>query len=61
MNQKYMQARKAIKQLILKVGVEGVYNYHINALADQGHSYKDLQNAMSYFRYSPQTAKYRGE
>lgn len=55
----YLQTRKAIKELILKVGIDGVYNYHINELVDQGHTTGNIQNAINYFRFSPQTAKYR--
>jgi len=55
----YLETRKAVKNLILTVGVNGVYNYHINELVDQGHNSTNVQNALSYFRYSPQAKKYR--
>lgn len=55
----YLQTRKAVKELVLKVGVHGVYNYHINELVAQGHNSTNIQNALDYFRYSPQTEKYR--
>lgn len=55
----YIQTRKAVKELILKVGVDGVYNYHINELTEQGHDSRNVHNALNYFKYSPQTAKYR--
>lgn len=54
-----METRKAVKDLILKVGVDGVYNYHINKLMENGHLSENIFNAIDYFRYSPQTAKYR--
>ena len=59
MKKTYMETRKAIKALVISVGVNGIYNYHINELADQGHSYGNMQNAINYFKYSPATAKYR--
>lgn len=55
----YLQTRKAVKELILKVGIDGVYNYHINELVDNGHNSANVHNALSYFRYSPQTKQYR--
>lgn len=55
----YIQTRKVVKNLIIEVGVNGVYNYHINELVEQGHNNHDIQNALNYFRYSPQAKKYR--
>ena len=55
----YMETRKAIKTLVLQVGVDGIYNYHLNELVDQGHNVTNLQNAINYFKFSPTTAKYR--
>ena len=55
----YLQTRKEIKKLVLQVGIDGIYNYHINELVAQGHNSTNIQNAISYFRYSSQTAKYR--
>lgn len=55
----YMETRKAIKELVLTVGLNGIYNYHLNELRKQGHTGTNLQNAISYFRYSPAAAKYR--
>lgn len=57
---KYPQTRKAVKALILEVGIDGIYNHHINALTEQGHDSVQIHRAIDYFRYSPQTAKYRG-
>ena len=56
----YMETRKAVKELVLRVGIDNILNLHINELQEKGHNTTDLQNSMSYFRYSPQTAKYRG-
>ncbi len=55
----YLQTRKAVKELILKVGIDGVYNHHINELVDNGHNSTNVHNALNYFRYSPQTKQYR--
>lgn len=55
----YLETRKAVKALVLEVGVDGIYNYHINELVDKGHNSTNIQNAINYFQYSPQTAKYR--
>lgn len=55
----YLQTRKAVKNLIMKVGVDGVYNYHINELVSQGYNCHDIHNALNYFKYSPQAKKYR--
>ena len=59
MEKTYMETRKAIKELVLTVGLKGIYNYHLNELHEQGHSYMNMQNAISYFKFSPATAKYR--
>ena len=55
----YLQTRKAVKNLIIEVGVDGVYNYHINELMEQGYKNHDIHNALNYFKYSPQAEKYR--
>lgn len=59
MEKTYMETRKAVKELVLTVGLKGIYNYHLNELREQGHTGTNLQNAISYFKYSPATAKYR--
>ena len=59
MKKTYMETRKAIKELVLTIGLNGIYNYHLNELNEQGHSYMNMQNAISYFKFSPATAKYR--
>ena len=56
----YMETRKAVKELVLRVGVDNILNLHINELLDKGYNLTDVQNSIGYFRYSPQTAKYRG-
>ena len=55
----YKETKAEIKKLVLEVGINGIYNYHLNALVDQGHNSTNLQNAINYFQYSPKAAKYR--
>jgi hypothetical protein len=55
-----MNARKAIKAVIIAQGGK-IYNYNLNNLRNVGYDGTDLQNAISYFRYSPQQAKFRAE
>ena len=55
----YKETKAEIKKLVLEVGINGIYNYHLNALVDQGHNVTNLQNAINYFQFSPKAAKYR--
>lgn len=55
----YKETKAEIKKLVLKYGISGITGYHLNDLCEQGHTGTNLQNAVSYFMYSPQTAKYR--
>ena len=55
----YKESKAEIKKLVLQFGIHGIYNYHLNALVDQGHNVTNLQNAINYFQYSPKAAKYR--
>lgn len=55
----YKETKTEIKKLVTQFGVNGIMNYHLNDLVDQGHNVTNLQNAVSYFQYSPQAAKYR--
>lgn len=55
----YKETKTEVKKLVLQFGVSGIYGYHINALVDGGHNSTNIQNAINYFQYSPQTAKYR--
>ena len=54
------EVRKEVKELIIKKGINNIINADFNEIHNRtGATYGQLQNAMSYFRYSPQTAKYR--
>lgn len=54
-----MEVRKEVKALVISKGLNNIVNADLNKLLDRGATGTQLQNAMSYFRYSPQTAKYR--
>ena len=54
------QVRDAVKNLIIEKGANNILNRHITEMVEKiGCTYCDVQNAMSYFRYSPQQAKFR--
>lgn len=59
MKKTYMETRKAIKALVIANGIDGITGYHISDLVDDGHNSTNIQNAISYFQFSPNTAKYR--
>lgn len=57
----YKEVKKEIKVLVVNKGLDNIINADLNEIHDRtGASYCDMQNALSYFRYSKQTAKYRG-
>jgi hypothetical protein len=54
------QVRDTVKNLIIEKGANNILNRHITEVVERiGCTYCDVQNAMSYFRYSPQQAKFR--
>lgn len=55
----YKETKAEIKKLVVQFGLDGITGYHIVALNDQGHNGTNIQNAISYFRFSPQSIKYR--
>ena len=55
----YKETKQEVKKLVLEHGIDNILNMHITPLYDSGHSVMNVQNAMNYFRYSPQAAKYR--
>ena len=59
MKKTYMETRKAVKALVIAHGIDSITGYQINALVDDGHNSTNIQNAISYFKFSPNTAKYR--
>ena len=55
----YKETKRAVEALILEHGLAGILGQHVVDLLDAGHSGTNVQNALSYFRYSPRAAKYR--
>lgn len=59
MSKTYKETKAAVKELVERVGLNNILNKHLVELRDLGHGMTNIQNAMNYFRYSPQAAKYR--
>lgn len=55
----YKETKIEIKKLVETIGLGNILNMHLIPLCEQGHAGSNIQNALSYFRYSPQAAKYR--
>jgi hypothetical protein len=54
------EIRQEIKRLVINKGLDNIINADLNEIHNRtGASYCAMQNAISYFRYSKQTAKYR--
>jgi hypothetical protein len=54
------EVRKEIKALVISKGLDNIIGADLNEIHDRtGATYGQMQNAISYFKYSPQTAKYR--
>lgn len=52
--------REEIKRVIIEKGLDNILNADLNEIHNRtGASYCEMQNAVSYFRYSKQAAKYR--
>ncbi len=59
-NMTIYEVRKEIKALILKKGANNILNNDLTEIHERtGATYTQLQNAMNYFQFSPQAAKYR--
>lgn len=55
----YKQTKEAVKNLIIKKkGIFNIYNLDLAILYEQGHNVTNVQNALSYFQYSPQAKKF---
>ena len=55
-----MQVRAEIKKLVISKGLQNILNADLNEIHERtGAGYCQMQNALSYFQYSPQAAKYR--
>ena len=55
----YKETKAEIKKLVLQFGLDGITGYHIRDLLLSGHNGTHLQNAVNYFQFSTQAAKYR--
>lgn len=56
----YKEVKKEIKTLIIRKGINNIINADLNEIHDRtGAKYFDMQRAINYFMYSPQTIKYR--
>ena len=55
----YKETKQAVKALVLEHGLHGILGQHLVELYDAGHNGTNIQNALSFFQYSPQAAKYR--
>ena len=54
-----MQVRAEIRKLVISKGLQNILNEDLNEIHERtGAGYCQMQNAMSYFQYSPQAAKY---
>lgn len=55
-----MQVRAEIRRLVISKGLQNILNADLNEIHERtGAGYCQMQNALSYFQYSPQAAKYR--
>lgn len=55
----YKETKEEIKKLVIQFGIKGIYNYHLNALREQGHTGLNMQKAINFFQYSTTAVKYR--
>jgi len=54
------EVRKEIKALVISKGLDNIIGADLNEIHDRtGATYGQMQNAINYFNYSPQAAKYR--
>ena len=59
MRKTYKETKAAVKELVVNTGLKNILCKHLVELYEQGHNVTNVQNALSYFTYSPQAAKYR--
>ena len=55
----YKETKEAVKNLIVLVGINSILGGDLVELYNDGHNVTNVQNALSFFRYSPQAEKYR--
>lgn len=55
-----MEVRKEVRALVIRKGLENIINADLNEIqARTGAECMQVKNALNYFAYSPQAAKYR--
>lgn len=55
-----MEVRKEIKKLVVRKGLDNIINVDLTEIRNRtGARYDQMTSALNYFRFSPQTAKYR--
>ena len=56
----YKEVKQEIKTLVIRKGIDNIINADLNEIHNRtGAKYFDMQKALDYFQFSPQTAKYR--
>lgn len=54
------EVRKEIRNLVITKGLNNIINADLNEIHERtGATYTQMQNAINYFHFSPQAAKYR--
>ena len=53
------EVRNEIKNLIIAKGLKNIINRDLYEIRDKGATWIQMQNALNYFEFSPQAAKYR--
>ncbi len=56
----YKETKQAVKELVIAHGLDGIRGQHLVDLRESGHTGTNIQNALSFFHYSPSATKYRG-
>lgn len=55
----YKETKEAVKKLVISIGLNSILGYDVVKLYNEGHTATNVQNALSYFQYSPKAEKYR--
>lgn len=55
----YKETKELAKQIVIEKGIDNIIGADYVKLYNMGCDATDVQNAFSYFRYSPRAAKYR--
>ena len=55
----YKETKSEIKKLVIANGLDNITGYDIVNLLNDGHTGTNIQNAINFFQFSPNAAKYR--